>query len=174
MNIPNTIVNKYTVLFVFCLIGFFFWFFMFSFFSNSEVRKTGDEYDKLSGVTVSLDAVNSAETPNPNLPFFAGFESLTDFGISNDDLRYIQDVLINFSLYNAHLKSAKISFVKDSFKNENIKGLDSVYSFRFGLNDSDIHLIRVTSNSVDRKITIVIFDSSNKQVFRRSFDIYSV
>jgi hypothetical protein len=174
MNMMNTMINKYTILFVLSLVGFLFWFFVFSSFLNDGGKKSGTEYDKLSDTTVSLDAVNSAETPNPYLPFFAGFESLTDFGVSNDDMRYIQDVLINYTLYGAHIKSGKISYVKDSFKNEKFQGLDNVYSFKFGLNDRYIHTLRVTSNSVSRKITLVILDSSGKQVFNRTFDIYSI
>ena len=166
------LINKYVVLTLLMFVSFCFWFFVFT--SVQEAKPSGIQADRLSGEEISLDSVNSAETPNPYVPYFAGFDTLSDSGISSDDMRYIQDVIINYTLYKKQIRSAKISYVKDSLKNVLSEGLDSNYSFKFGINDGDIHTIKVTSNIITSRITIVIMDSSNKKVFERSFDIYSV
>jgi hypothetical protein len=166
------ITNKYLVLILLMLVSFVFWFFVFT--SVQETKPSGTQTDRLSGEKINLDSVNSAETPNPYVPYFVGFNTLSDSGVSSDDMRYIQDVIINYTLYKKQIRSAKVSYVKDSFKNILSEDLDSTYSFRFGINDTDIHTIKVTSNMITSKITIVITDSSNKKVFERTFDIYSV
>jgi len=64
---------------------------------------------------------------------------------------------------------AKTSFVKDSFRQEASEGLDFHTSFKFGVNDSNIHTVNVKTNYITKDIVITIFDSLNKQVYSKSF-----
>ena len=168
----QSLLNKYVIVGLLAVIGFVFWFYLFN--SIGVNRESGIKHDTLSDTDINYEGLKSIETPNPYAPYFAGFDALSDRGVSDDDMSYIQDVLINFCLYIKHVKSGKISYVKDSFNNVLSDSLDSNYSFKFGINDGDIHTIKVTSNILTSRITTVIMDSSNKKVFERSFDIYSV
>lgn len=167
----SKVINKYSILVVLFLMSTLFWFMIFN--VSSSLQPSGTELDTLSGTTINHEGRKSSENPNPNLPYFAGFDLLLDAGVSADDMNYIQDVLINFTLYNKHLKSAKISYIKDSFNSDISKSLDDVYSFKFGINNDNIHIMKVVSNSINHQIKITINDGLNKKVFERQFFIYS-
>ena len=149
-----------------------FWVLVFRTVQDNTGVRSGVKIDALSGAEINYDAANSAESPNPNLPYFAGIGILSDFGISDDDKRYIQDVLTNFTLYNLKINKATISFVKDSYRAGKSEGVDNVYSFQFGVNGNSLHTINVTSNFINSTISISISKDS-KEAFKRDFDIYS-
>lgn len=168
----RAVINKYAVLILLITLLFIFWFF--AFVSIQDKKPSGSQIDKLSGEEINLDSVNSAETPNPYVPYFAGFNTLSDSGVSSDDVRYIQDVIVNYTLYKKQIRSAKISYVKNSFKNIPSVGIESIYSFQFGINSKDIQTMNIVSNMTTSIITIKIIDQANKQMFSRTFDIYSL
>lgn len=165
--------NQYFFLGIIFIVTILFWFIVF--FNVVNSRPSGVAIDSLSGEVVNYEGLKSAQTPNPNLPYFAGFNLITDAGVQSDDMRYIQDVLINFSLYNKHVKSAKISYVKDSFMRHPTNVFEDTYSFKFGINGDDIHTMNVVSESIEKEeIKINITDSSNKKVFERTFHLFTL
>lgn len=108
---------------------------------------------------------------NPYAPYLVGFNELIDRGVSRDEIRYIDDVITNFTLYNRNIYNSKVSYVKNSFERDYKKSLATTYRFRFGINDSQIHKATVTANTLDKKISIKIMDTNDKVLFSRNFDI---
>lgn len=158
---------KYIVVGVMMLLSFTVAYF--SFHSEYYPVITQAENDSLSG-----EAYAPIENErNPYAPYFIGFDDIIDRGVSRDELRYIKDVVTNFTLYDKNIYKAKVSYVKDSFERDFKKSLSTTYRFKFGINDSNIHTVNVTVNSFDKKISIKISDSSNKTLFNKVFDVYS-
>lgn len=108
---------------------------------------------------------------NPYAPYFVGFDELTNRGIPSDDIRYINDVLTNYTLYTVHAYKAKVSYVKESLEREYAKTVSSTYRFKFGINDSNIHDVTVVSNPSDNDIQIKIY-KGDKKTFDRDFYKY--
>ena len=126
--------------------------------------------DKLSGEPTQIYSYRES---NPFGSYLAGFTTLDNVGITREDQRYIEDVLINFAMYNKKAYNARISYVKDSFQEEpNHSSAWRTYSFRFGINNGDLHTMKVRSNWIESKIEITILDGQDKQVFQRSFTVY--
>lgn len=168
-----TVTNKRILLIgLLFIISTGFWVLVFRSVQEATTTRSGVKVDTLSGTEINYDVANSAESPNPNLPYFAGIGTLSKFGISDDDKRYIQDVLINYTLYNLKIDKATISFVKDSYKMELSESVNNIYSFQFGVNGGNLHTINVSSNFINSTISIKISKES-KEVFKRDFDIYS-
>ena len=163
---------KYSGLLLVFVLCFMFWFGVFQAVTNPN-RDGGTKSDKLSGEDYSMGAVNSDRGPNPNTPYFVGFDYLKTYGVADDDRRYIKDFITNYVLYQKHLAFAKVSYVNETFKAPSEGTLDVKYSFDFGINGSDVHRLVATSNIVTQKIDLSILDGSNKQVAHKSFDIVS-
>lgn len=140
---------------------------------NSSTTSTQPYTDELSGETVDMTAAVGDSGPNPSLPYFVGFDYLTKYGISNDDLRYIQDVIAHYTVYKKQDIFAKVSFVKDSFTYLDTSGTESHYGFRFGINDTDLYDAEVTSDIVSKAITVKL-KQGNATVYSRSFTLYSL
>jgi|GEM_PF-3428895 hypothetical protein len=153
--------------------------FLISYFSFDRVENTnlrGDsstKSDKLSGTSYFAGDIYNYREANPYGSYFIGFDSLSERGVSKDDMRYIKDVIINFLMYDKKIYNAKVSFMKDSFGREYSQGTATTYSFKFGINDQDIHKIRVISDSTKEKIEIMIYNTVNKTVFSKSFKLLS-
>lgn len=144
-------------------------------FLTSDRTPTGTFDDTLSGQTVSEDLINDAANVNPYMPYFIGFNSLTKNGISDDDVDYIRDMIEVYVLNEKQVKSAKVSFVENSFKYTNLSEADSNnYEFKFGINGGDIHAVYAKSNFTTSKISVTIKDSASKTVTNREFDILPI
>ncbi len=151
---------------------------IFSFFASylffiqeeSYDRMIGENHDKLS--SESYEVTNTVQL-NPYIPDFIGFNSLLEAGVSNEDMTYIYDYLTNFMLYNKRVYNGKVSYVKDSFTRGQLTDDGYVqYSFKFGINNSNIHTANIRSNWVDSKISIQIKDTDDQEVIKRDFIIY--
>ena len=153
------------------LLSFAFWLWVFSSLNNPEAN-TGKQSDSLSGLSYDKTAVNSDRGPNPNAPYFVGFNILTTYGIPSSDIRYIKDVITNDTLYRKKSVYAKISYVKDSFVPPKNVGLKSFYSFQYGINDGNTQTIKAETNLKDNSIYIQILEK-NAVVFEKSFVKYS-
>lgn len=153
------------------LLAVLFWYAVFSIVGSND--SSSESTDKLSGMSYYQGAVNDGYGANPYVPYFTGFDNLTKYGYTADDRRYVQDVITNFVLYDLKNYRAKVGFVKDSFKQELGKTIDLQTSFKFGVNDSNVHTVKVSTNFITKDITISIFDSNNSQVFTKSFTEHS-
>lgn len=153
------------------LFSFVFWLWVFSSLNNPQAN-TGTQSDSLSGLSYNKTAVNSDRGPNPNAPYFVGFNVLSGYGVPAKDIRYIKDVITNDTLYRKKAIYAKISYVKDSFVPPKNVGLKSYYSFRYGVNDGDIQTIRAENDLSDNSITVQVVDGSST-VFTKRFIEYS-
>jgi hypothetical protein len=152
-------------------VGFIVWFALFTFILNSGQKSSNTYTDKLSGELVNLQGVATDNGINPDLPFFVGFNYLTKYGVSDDDIRYIQDVLTNYTLYIKNQRFAKISYVNKSYIAGDVRGTTSSYGFKIGINDGDVHTVTVDSDIVAETITINIKGSSGSG-FSKDFAIY--
>lgn len=110
--------------------------------------------DKLSGETYYKQ---STENENPYVPDFVGFSNLSSAGVSDYDMSYIYDIITNYVLYKKDIQKGKVSYVKDSFaRGKSTNDGYAVYSFKFGINDSNIHRVDIRSSWVDEKVSISI------------------
>lgn len=155
---------KYIVVSVLCIFSFFLTYFLSQQGYHSEI--TSPETDKLSGENY----IPIRNEGNPYAPFFIGFDELVDRGVSRDEMRYINDVLTNFTLYNTATYKGKVSYAKDSFMRKKNENKNSNYTFKFGINDSNIHTMSVVFDFPGNKIAISILDGK-EQVFSRDFSI---
>jgi hypothetical protein len=153
------------------ILSFIFWLWVFATLNNPEAN-TGKQSDSLSGLSYDKTAVNSDRGPNPNAPYFVGFNVLSGYGLPSKDIKYIKDVITNDTLYRKKVIYAKISYVKDSFIPPKNVGLKTNYGFRYGINDGDIQTIRAESDLSDNSITIQIMNGSTT-VFKKRFIEYS-
>ncbi len=128
---------------------------------------TSAQNDPLSGENYAPLAVED----NPYAPYFVGFDTLSDRGVTNDELRYINDVLTNFTMYDKNIYKAKVSYVKDSFSRDYTESLSTTYRFKFGINDQNINTMSVTSDTINQKIALKITDNDDKVVFDKNFII---
>ena len=128
---------------------------------------TSAETDRLSGEEYA--PVESED--NPYAPYFVGFDRLVDRGVSRDELRYINDVITNYTLYTKKAYKAKVSYVKDSFERDYTKSLSTTYRFKFGINDTDIHTVSVSANTFDETISLKIISKGNNVKFSKKFTI---
>ncbi|HET7630268.1 MAG TPA: hypothetical protein VFK03_02745 [Candidatus Saccharimonadales bacterium] len=136
------------------------------------LNNSGDVYDPLSGQTFDTTLLRDDVGPNPNMPWFIGFSELIDSGATSDDIGYIQDYLANYTLYDRHVDSARISFVSNSFTNPHLVGTASTYEFQFGINGGDVHTVKVASDIVTQKITITIVGNNGQPDQTKTFDVY--
>lgn len=134
---------------------------------SSEV--TTPNTDTLSGE----DYIPIRNDRNPYAPFFIGFDALEDRGVSRDEMRYINDTLTNFTLYNTATYKGKVSYVKDSFTRAKNDNLDSTYTFKFGINNSNIHTMLVIFDLPGNKISISILNGKER-VFSKDFSVSSL
>ena len=153
------------------LLSLLFWFFLFLYTLNPK-NNTGTVVDKFSSESISMEAVNDSSVKNPNMPYFVGFNYLTKYGTSKDDVDYIKDFLGVYSMYSLKESHAKISFVKDSYQ-QGGSGTERAYSFSIAINDSDIHTVKVASDIVSNKITIALF-RDKIEVIKKTLDINEV
>jgi len=126
---------------------------------------TSAETDRLSG----KEYAPVESEVNPYAPYFVGFDGLVDRGVSIEEIRYINDVLTNFTLYNEKIYRGKVSYVKDSFERDYAQSLSTTYRFKFGINDANIHTVTVTTNTFDGTFSIKIIDGNNKTLFAKDF-----
>lgn len=138
---------------------------------GSNQSLTGSQTDTLSDSSYNIDSINSDRT-NSVAPYFVGFNALIDYGVSNNDLRYIQDIISHYVIYERSILGAKISYNKDSYTQEDNSGTARRYNFSFGINDGNIHTVSVVSDIISRKITITIKNSSG-DTYIRNFTLYS-
>lgn len=155
-------------------LSFMAWYSYFTPRINSDRPQEKQYIDKLSGKKVSTVGVSTGNGVNPDMPYFIGFDYLTKYGVTNDDLRYIQDYLMNFTLYTKNKRFAKISYVNGSHQTGEPSGTTSNYSFKIGINDTDIYEIKVASDIVNETISISIYNSSGKSISTKKFDIYTL
>lgn len=171
MNSRQQQLVTYSAIALLMVISFFICYAAFT-VSREEPGKVMTIKDQLSEETYSTDGAYNYRDGNIYGSYLIGFGNLTDAGITSDDMIYIHDVLINFAMYDQHVYNGKISYVKDSLETIGEPGgRYRTYEFRFGLNNSDIHTMRVKSSWVDQKIDIAISNSAGKQVFQRAFDM---
>jgi hypothetical protein len=140
--------------------------------SADPLDDSGGSYDQLSGETFDTSFLRDDVGPNPNMPWFIGFEQLIDAGVTNDDIGYIQDYLANYTLYNRGINSGRISYVAESFSNPSLVGTASTYEFKFGINGENIHTMKVSSDIVTQKISLTIIGVGGEKDISRTFDIY--
>lgn len=141
--------------------------------TSDTTTNTQNYTDQLSGETVDMTTAVGDAAPNPSMPYFVGFDYLTKYGITNDDLRYIQDTIAHFTVYKKQDIFAKVSFDKDSFTYLDASGTQSHYRFKFGINDNDLYSTEVSSDIVSQKISVKIKQHTNT-VYNRSFTLYSL
>lgn len=159
-------------------VGIFAIFFFMSFglyrATNSGTPSMEGYTDELSGEDINMTAAVGDSGPNPSMPYSVGFENLKTYGISNDDVRYIQDAISHHVVYDEGLVFAKVSFVKDSFHYIGpIGDVTSHYGFSFGINGGDIHKADIASNIVDKTIAIS-FSKQGKTDFSRKYTLYQL
>jgi hypothetical protein len=152
-------------------------FYIFSLSEPGIERRTAEtKADTLSGKEYSTAGIYNYRDSNPYGSYFVGFESIRDSGVTNGEMLYINDVLINFTMYNKKIYNGKISYVNNSLElleEENTKKPGQKrYSFDFGINDGNIHTMSITSNWLEDMITIKIANQSGKEVFNKSFTIH--
>lgn len=131
-----------------------------------EPTLNSENTDKLSGETYYKQ---STENENPYVPDFIGFSSIGSAGVSDYDMSYIYDVITNYVLYEKDIRKGKVSYVKDSFARG--KSADDgyvAYSFKIGINNSDIHKINIRSSWTDERISVSIADNQGV-VFEKDF-----
>lgn len=128
--------------------------------------------DKLSGEKYNTAGIYNYKDTNPYGSYFIGFDQLTDRGIRNGEWHYISDTLTNFTMYNKKIYNGKISFVKDSFVRNPQKESFSSYSYKFGINNGNIHTMNVESSWVQELIRISIRDNSGDEKFFKEFKMY--
>jgi len=157
------------------VVGVLFWSSAIRFyFSNPPNPGISSSYqDKLSGQEVTTEQINNVTHTNPRAPYFVAFDKLAYYGVSSDDVRYIQDFIINFSLYNEQLDAPIVSLVDNSFKGPFIEseGFVTKYSFDFGIDGGNVHTVSVISNSKDPSIDIKILQNG-AVVDHRKFTLY--
>jgi hypothetical protein len=139
---------------------------------NNREANTGEQTDELSGLTFNKTAVNSDRGTNPNAPYFVGFNTLTKYGVSADEVAYIKDVIVNDTLYRKKLVYSKISYVNDSYVPPIITDLKTTYNFKYGIDDGDVHQVFVVTNLEDSSIEITIVENKTT-VLKKSFIMYS-
>lgn len=141
----------------------------------SNISTATVEKDTLSGEEYGTGGINNYREVNPYGSYFVGFENISDSGIANSDMIYIHDVITNFVMYHEGVYNGKVSYVKDSLKKQGVnKDNSELYQFKFGVNDSNIHTMKVESNWLDNQIKIAIVDSSKSKVFDKSFRVYAL
>jgi len=148
----------------------------FSFSGAESANSKGDSStrsDRLSGTSYFAGDIHNYREANPYGSYFIGFESLSERGVSKDDMRYIDDVIINYLMYDKKVYNSKVSFVKGSFSREYTKSTATTYSFKFGINDQDIHRVKVVSDNIKKMIEITVYNTSGKTVFNKSFKLLS-
>lgn len=163
---------KYRFVLITIGVSYLFWLLIFSLTGGSPT--SGTYTDSLSGELVKMDGVTNTADVNPDVPFFIGFNYLREYGVSSDDRRYILDVLTNYTLYSLKIKSAKVSYVNKSFKSTLNKGTSTGYVFKIGVNDGNIHSVRVSSDIVEKYISISLLNTVDKEVFNKKFTLYSL
>lgn len=139
----------------------------------SQVDASKPIVDTLSGEEYITADTNYLDN-NPYGSFFVGFNILSDAGVTSGDMTYMQDALINFAMYNEKVYNGKISYVKDSYKKTTgTDEYENIYEYKFGLNDGNIHTMKVRSSWLNSVIDIKIIDSSDKEAFAKKFRIYT-
>lgn len=129
--------------------------------------------DSLSGEKYNTGGIYNYKDNNPYGSYFVGFDQLMNRGVRNDEWVYISDVLTNFTMYDKKVYNGKISYVKDSFTRDDQKsGSFTTYSYKFGINNSNVYTMKVQSSWVDEVIRISIVNDSSDSVFFREFKIY--
>jgi hypothetical protein len=155
---------KYLVVAVLAILNFFF---AYSSFHHESGTITKTTRDGLSGEQYAP----TTNEENPYGPYFVGFDILNSRGVSSDNLRYIYDVLTNYTMYNKKAYAAKVSYVNNSFKRQTVSGIEPKYSFRFGINDKSTGTVTVSSSIITGDFTISIVNKNNKQEFSKIFFI---
>jgi hypothetical protein len=130
--------------------------------------QSGNKTDSLSGTSYNLDQINADRTLNPNAPYFTGFESLNEYGITEEAQRYTKDFITNYTLYKLEKSQARISFVSGSFK-QSIKSVNINYVFKFGINGGDIHNVTVETNVLNSNLKISISKPDGSAAITKSF-----
>lgn len=165
------LIYRYRFILVAIGASYLFWLLIFSLTSGPP---TNTYTDTLSGEPVKMAGISGTADVNPDVPFFVGFNYLKKYGVSSDDRRYILDVLTNYTLYELRLKSAKVSYASKSFKNTLSKGTATGYMFKVGVNDKNIHTVLVSSDIVEKTVSISLLNTENKEVFSKDFALYSL
>lgn len=129
--------------------------------------------DKLSNKTYNTDDIYNYREANLYASYFVGFDTLTDRGVSDGDLQYIQDVVLNFTMYDQKIYNGKISYVDGSFKRDGVSGIEPKYGFSFGINDKHVHDVSVSSSILTKDITISISNPQGIKEFTKTFHEYS-
>jgi hypothetical protein len=165
-------VFNYRVFILFVLIFLTVLLMSFGVFSNINNRDSSKAIepgvDSLSGENRQIYSYIEG---NPYLSYFTGFDTLDNAGITADDMSYIQDYIINYVLYKKGIFNAGISFVKNSYVSTPIKDDGSrSYEFKFGINSSDIHTVKITSNQIEDFIDINITSDTGVS-FHKKFNI---
>ena len=171
MNKKNIFLDFFRKNFVFVMfaLSFVFWFVVFAY---SQPPKDESLYtDHFSGENVSMEAINDRQVHNPDQPFYIGFDSLTEYGVFDDDKDYIRAFLSNFFEYKQDLKFAKISFVKNSFHQKLGTGIYQQYDFKLGVNDDKIYNLSASTNIVDETISLSL-DRGGVVLQKKQFNKY--
>lgn len=157
------------------VIGLFVWSSLFRTPDTLDINPVGRDYtDPLSGEFVTKESINNITKPNPTAPSFIGFDGLDYYTVSDDELRYLQDFLTNYTLYTKQAEpGAIISLVKDSFRGPFLEseGFVKKYSFQFGINGADLHTVQAAFNSSVPSIDITI-EKNGKAVDQKKFRVY--
>ena len=164
------ILRSRTVVFSFIiLLHFFIWFAAGYFHSTDPSSSAGERYDKLSDSSYNLTAINDDVGINPHTPYFVGFDTIRDYGVSLIEYRYLRDAMINTVLYKLHSPNSKISYIKGSYTQGASNTLDRTYSYKFAVDESKYYQTFVTSNIVNKKLDITIKNTSGDTLLQRSF-----
>ena len=171
INIETLIKHRYLIVLMFVVFSFFITYNSISAAENLkyEARQVTD---KLSGEEYNTAGIYNYKDNNPYGSYFTGFDQLIDRGVRNEEWLYISDTLTNFTMYNKKIYNGKISFVKDSFVRNPQKDTFSSYSYKFGINDGNIHTMDVESSWVQELIRISIRDNSGDEKFFKEFKMY--
>ncbi|HWT55619.1 MAG TPA: hypothetical protein VN031_01155 [Candidatus Microsaccharimonas sp.] len=158
------------------IFGVLLWSSIFNLLSGSLGTPVSNNYtDSLSGRTVNKEPVNDAAAAYPLSPYFVGFDNLQQYTIPDSDteLRYVKDFIATYVMEHTAQKPSAVSFVKDSLDgpNFNSQTYETTYSFKFGINDTDIHDISVDYNPVTPTITVSISQDSSVEA-HRTFTVY--
>lgn len=140
--------------------------------SKQPTSRTSELRDALSGAYYNPATFKNSADTNPHLPSYVGYEALVKNGVSNDEIRYIQDFTSNYILYNKQSRSALISYVADSYAWHGYKGNLTTYDFKFGINGSNVHTLSVSYDDIKSTITMTI--SKNTSVIdKKTFTVHT-
>lgn len=171
--------NRATLILVGSLVvGVGFWYLIFNTSTSTKtpsVPVASNYIDKLSGEPVNKESINDTAATYPLSPYFIGFDNLQQYILpdSATEAPYVQDFIANYVMEHVSTRPSAISFVKNSLSEPtyNTQNNETTYSFKFGINDGDIHSVSVVYNPITPTISVSI-SQNDKVEAHKTFTVY--